>query len=141
MFLIGSSQNLDDKLLTIDPGHAVTQNVPTLNPSIHYSRLVWLTTNRFSPRYSTSRIFDKVSTLAINDDPNSHSNPNIFVLLFNRRFFVPFAGTYFLLYDFVDFFDRSAATALTKEKFVQIVNAIFKDRTQLERDAIIYQVS
>ncbi|XP_015377209.1 PREDICTED: acetylcholinesterase-like [Diuraphis noxia] len=48
-------------------------------------------------------------------------------------------GTYFLLYDFVDFFDRTSATALPREKFVQIVNVIFKDRTQLERDAIIYQ--
>lgn len=50
-------------------------------------------------------------------------------------------GTYFLLYDFVDFFDRTSATALPREKFVQIVNVIFKDRTQLERDAIIYQYS
>lgn len=58
--------------------------------------------------------------------------PNFFCFFF-------FPGTYFLLYDFIDFFDRKKATDLTREKFVQIVNVIFKDRTQLERDAIIYQ--
>ncbi|XP_050542829.1 acetylcholinesterase-like [Daktulosphaira vitifoliae] len=50
-------------------------------------------------------------------------------------------GTYFLLYDFVDFFNRESATQLTKDKFEHIINVIFKDRTQLERDAIIYQYS
>jgi len=60
--------------------------------------------------------------------------------MYNIYSFPLLPGTYFLLYDFVDFFDRTSATALPREKFVQIVNVIFKDRTQLERDAIIYQV-
>lgn len=53
----------------------------------------------------------------------------------------PFTGTYFLLYDFIDYFDRSLPTQLSKEKFLDIMNTIFNKASQPEREAIIFQVS
>lgn len=52
-----------------------------------------------------------------------------------------FTGTYFLLYDFIDYFDRSLPTQLSKEKFLDIMNTIFNKASQPEREAIIFQVS
>lgn len=59
----------------------------------------------------------------------------IFLLL------LPLAGTYFLLYDFIDYFDRDTPTQLTREKFLDIMNTIFSKVSQPEREAIIFQVS
>lgn len=50
-------------------------------------------------------------------------------------------GTYFLLYDFIDYFSREAATSLSREKFLEIMNTIFAKVTDAEREAIIFQVS
>jgi len=50
-------------------------------------------------------------------------------------------GTYFLLYDFIDYFDRSLPTQLSREKFLDIMNTIFTKASQPEREAIIFQVS
>jgi hypothetical protein len=52
-----------------------------------------------------------------------------------------FTGTYFLLYDFIDYFDRSLPTQLSREKFLDIMNTIFSKATQPEREAIIFQAS
>jgi len=51
------------------------------------------------------------------------------------------SGTYFVLYDFIDQFDKDSASFLPREKFIQLINTIFKDRPQIERDAIVFQVS
>lgn len=51
-----------------------------------------------------------------------------------------FSGTYFLLYDFIDYFEKDGASPLQRDKFVDIVNTIFKNRSHLEREAIIFQV-
>lgn len=59
---------------------------------------------------------------------HSHSPPVFFV------------GTYFLLYDFIDYFDKDKATALTRDKYLEIMNNIFSKMTQAEREAIIFQV-
>ncbi|XP_070503332.1 acetylcholinesterase isoform X1 [Chironomus tepperi] len=48
-------------------------------------------------------------------------------------------GTYFLLYDFIDYFDRSLPTQLSREKFLDIMNTIFTKASQPEREAIIFQ--
>lgn len=52
-----------------------------------------------------------------------------------------FLGTYFLLYDFIDYFDKDDATALPRDKYLEIMNNIFGKATQAEREAIIFQVS
>jgi len=56
-------------------------------------------------------------------------------------FYLNFAGTYFLLYDFIDYFDKDDATALPRDKYLEIMNNIFGKATQAEREAIIFQVS
>ncbi|XP_055380262.1 acetylcholinesterase [Condylostylus longicornis] len=48
-------------------------------------------------------------------------------------------GTYFLLYDFIDYFDKDEATLLTRDKFIEIMNTIFNKVTEPEREAIIFQ--
>ncbi|CRK86983.1 CLUMA_CG000796, isoform A [Clunio marinus] len=48
-------------------------------------------------------------------------------------------GTYFLLYDFIDYFDRDSPTQLSREKFLDIMNTIFSKVSQPEREAIIFQ--
>lgn len=50
------------------------------------------------------------------------------------------AGTYFLLYDFIDYFDRDSPTQLSREKFLDIMNTIFGKVSVPEREAIIFQV-
>lgn len=50
-------------------------------------------------------------------------------------------GTYFLLYDFIDYFDKDKATVLTRDKYLEIMNNIFSKMTQAELEAIIFQVS
>nr|AHW29554.1 acetylcholinesterase 2 [Cyrtorhinus lividipennis] len=48
-------------------------------------------------------------------------------------------GTYFLLYDFIDYFSKDNQVKLTRDKFLELVNTIFKNMTKLEREAIIFQ--
>ncbi|XP_013119080.1 acetylcholinesterase isoform X1 [Stomoxys calcitrans] len=48
-------------------------------------------------------------------------------------------GTYFLLYDFIDYFDKDDATSLPRDKYLEIMNNIFNKATQAEREAIIFQ--
>ncbi|KAI4477122.1 hypothetical protein M0804_012943 [Polistes exclamans] len=48
-------------------------------------------------------------------------------------------GTYFILYDFIDFFDKDTASFLERDKFVGIIDTIFKNMSQIERDAIKFQ--
>lgn len=61
-----------------------------------------------------------------------------FANLFNF-FFV--SGAYFLLYDFIDYFDKDSATALARDKYLEIMNTIFAKASPPEREAIIFQVS
>lgn len=49
-------------------------------------------------------------------------------------------GTYFLLYDFIDYFSKDVATILPREKFLEIMNTIFNKASEAEREAIIFQV-
>ncbi|XP_055696890.1 acetylcholinesterase [Phlebotomus papatasi] len=48
-------------------------------------------------------------------------------------------GTYFLLYDFIDYFSKDVATILPREKFLEIMNTIFNKASEAEREAIIFQ--
>ncbi|KAK8399799.1 hypothetical protein O3P69_003672 [Scylla paramamosain] len=48
-------------------------------------------------------------------------------------------GTYFMLYDFLSYFDKDESTALTREQFLEILNQIFKDWSPAERESIIFQ--
>ncbi|XP_050505413.1 acetylcholinesterase-like [Diabrotica virgifera virgifera] len=48
-------------------------------------------------------------------------------------------GTYFLLYDFIDFFEKDGPSFLQREKYHEIIDRIFKNMSRLERDAIIFQ--
>ncbi|XP_063703298.1 acetylcholinesterase [Culicoides brevitarsis] len=45
-------------------------------------------------------------------------------------------GTYFLLYDFIDYFEKEGSTALPREKFLEIINQIFSKASEPEREAI-----
>nr|XP_023021546.1 acetylcholinesterase [Leptinotarsa decemlineata] len=48
-------------------------------------------------------------------------------------------GTYFLLYDFIDFFEKDGPSFLQREKYHDIIDTIFKNMSRLERDAIVFQ--
>ncbi|NP_001303635.1 acetylcholinesterase-like precursor [Cimex lectularius] len=48
-------------------------------------------------------------------------------------------GTYFMLYDFIDYFEKDGPIFLQRDKYLDIVNTIFKNMITLERDAIIFQ--
>ncbi|XP_012286467.1 acetylcholinesterase [Orussus abietinus] len=48
-------------------------------------------------------------------------------------------GTYFILYDFIDLFEKDHASSLQRDKFLGIINTIFKNMTQIEREAIMFQ--
>ncbi|KAL5285150.1 BCHE family protein [Megaselia abdita] len=48
-------------------------------------------------------------------------------------------GTYFLLYDFIDYFDKDEASVLGREKFLDIMKTIFNKASEPEREAIIFQ--
>lgn len=50
------------------------------------------------------------------------------------------AGTYFLLYDFIDFFEKDGPSYLQRDKYHDIIDTIFKNMSQLARDAITFQV-
>lgn len=51
------------------------------------------------------------------------------------------AGTYFLLYDFIDYFEKEAPTSLPRDKFLDIMNTIFNKVSEAERETIIFHVS
>lgn len=62
---------------------------------------------------------------------------------FHRSFlsFSPFiTGTYFLLYDFIDYFEKDAPTSLLRSKYLEIMNTIFMKYSEPERETIIFQV-
>lgn len=48
-------------------------------------------------------------------------------------------GTYFILYDFIDYFEKDRPSFLQRDKFLDITNTIFKNMSTLERDAITFQ--
>lgn len=50
------------------------------------------------------------------------------------------SGTYFILYDFIDYFEKDGPSFLQRDKYHDIVNAIFKNMSRLEKDAIVFQV-
>lgn len=50
-------------------------------------------------------------------------------------------GTYFLLYDFLDYFEKDGPSFLQREKFLEIVDTIFKEFSKIKREAIVFQVS
>ncbi|XP_071515946.1 acetylcholinesterase-like isoform X2 [Panulirus ornatus] len=48
-------------------------------------------------------------------------------------------GTYFMLYDFLSYFDKDEPSYLERDKFLEIINEIFKEWSPLEREAILFQ--
>ncbi|CAL4236315.1 unnamed protein product, partial [Meganyctiphanes norvegica] len=48
-------------------------------------------------------------------------------------------GTFFIIYDYMDDFSKDDSNFIKREKFLEIVNQIFKDFSQVEREAIIFQ--
>ncbi|XP_018898239.2 acetylcholinesterase [Bemisia tabaci] len=48
-------------------------------------------------------------------------------------------GTYFLLYDFLEFFEKDGPSLLQRDKFLDIIHTIFKNFSPLEKEAIIFQ--
>lgn len=60
---------------------------------------------------------------------------------FKFDFFFFVTGTYFLLYDFIDYFDRDTPTQLPREKFVDIMDTIFGKFSNPEKEAIMFQVN
>lgn len=58
-----------------------------------------------------------------------------------KIFFLPISGTYFLLYDFIDYFEKDAPTSLQRPKFLEIMNTIFNKHSEPERETIIFQVN
>ncbi|KAK1118284.1 hypothetical protein K0M31_015326 [Melipona bicolor] len=49
------------------------------------------------------------------------------------------ARTYFILYDFNEIFEKDQASFLERERFLSIINTIFKNMSQIEREAITFQ--
>lgn len=62
-------------------------------------------------------------------------------LSFVQQIYIFVSGTYFILYDFIDFFEKDQASFLERDKFLNIINTIFKNMSQIEREAIVFQVS
>ena len=54
--------------------------------------------------------------------------------------YFPSTGTYFILYDFMSYFNKDAVQCLARDKFLEIIDAIFPDRSPLEKEAIVFQV-
>ncbi|XP_077288584.1 acetylcholinesterase-like isoform X2 [Arctopsyche grandis] len=48
-------------------------------------------------------------------------------------------GTYFMLYDFIDYFEKDGPSSLQRDKFLDIVDTIFKNMSRIRRDAIVFQ--
>ncbi|KAG7156934.1 Acetylcholinesterase-like 3 [Homarus americanus] len=46
-----------------------------------------------------------------------------------------------MLYDFLDYFNKDDATELERDKFLAIIDQIFKDWSPIEKEAIIFQFS
>lgn len=45
-----------------------------------------------------------------------------------------------MLYDFIDYFEKDAATSLPRNKFTEIMNTIFSKFSEPERETIIFEV-
>lgn len=73
---------------------------------------------------------------------NSKSLCKYQINLISKLFFLIYlSGTYFLLYDFIDYFEKDAPTALPRVKFLEIMNTIFNKHSEPERETIIFQVN
>ncbi|KAK7047727.1 hypothetical protein SK128_019788 [Halocaridina rubra] len=48
-------------------------------------------------------------------------------------------GTFWIVYDYMKYFDRETASHIERSSFLEIINDIFKSFSPLEREAIIYQ--
>ena len=60
-----------------------------------------------------------------------------------RLKFVSFPGTFFILYDFIQYFKKDNPSFLPRSDFLEIIEKIFGEQwpvSQLEKDAIIFQV-
>lgn len=83
-------------------------------------------------RFDSTRIHPTHATF-----DNRFDDPNRFDLIFASDF----SGTYFLLYDFVDYFEKDGPSFLQRDKFKDIIHTIFKNMSELVREAIIFQVN
>lgn len=70
------------------------------------------------------------------NDYNNLSNPSKLCIIYITLF----PGTYFFLYDFIEYLEKDNPTSLEREKFLAIMNKIFENLSQPEREAIIFQV-
>ena len=64
-----------------------------------------------------------------------------FVVTFKLTFHV--SGTFFILYDFIEYFKKDNPSFLPRAAFLEIIDSIFGSQwpvSQLEKDAIIFQV-
>lgn len=48
-------------------------------------------------------------------------------------------GTYFILYDFMSYFHRDKPSELTRPEVMDIISAVFKNFTRVEREAVSFQ--
>lgn len=46
-----------------------------------------------------------------------------------------------MLYDFIDYFEKDASSSLQRDKFLDIVDTIFKNMSRIRKDAIVFQVN
>jgi len=49
-------------------------------------------------------------------------------------------GSFFLLYDFLQHFNKDEPSDLKRETFVELINTIFDQFSSLQRESIIFQV-
>ena len=61
----------------------------------------------------------------------------------DRYFSLLISGTFFILYDFIEYFKKDNPSFLPRKAFLEIIDSIFGSQwpvSQLEKDAIIFQV-
>lgn len=46
-----------------------------------------------------------------------------------------------MLYDFIDYFEKDGPSSLQRDKFLDIVDTIFKNMSRIRKDAIVFQVN
>ena len=49
-------------------------------------------------------------------------------------------GSYFILYDFVDTFNKENATLLAREQYHKIMEVLFRGQQEIEHKATLFQV-
>lgn len=50
------------------------------------------------------------------------------------------SGTFFVLYDFLKYFNKDVPSCLSRDKFLEIISLMFPTKSKLEKEAIMFQV-